>query len=72
MPGTALRPTVNIMDASLLFALELHKARHDDLLRQTEEYRLGRAAPARMRPRRAHLAAVLHGMESVAQLPPHY
>jgi len=34
------------MNAYLLFAFELHKARHDDLLRQAEEYRLGRASPS--------------------------
>ncbi len=78
-PGTWLRLTFHIMNASMLFALELHKARHDDLLRQVQEDRLRRAAPARRRPLPAvlarvamHLAAVLHGMEGVAQLPPHY
>ncbi len=40
---------VTVMNASLLFALELHRARHVDLLRQAEELRLGRAAPARPR-----------------------
>jgi hypothetical protein len=30
------------MYAGMLFALELHKARHNDLLRQAAEYRLGR------------------------------
>jgi hypothetical protein len=29
------------MYASMLFALELYKARRDDLLRQAAEYRLG-------------------------------
>jgi hypothetical protein len=34
------------MNAYLLLALELHKARHNDLLREAEKYRLGRAAAA--------------------------
>jgi hypothetical protein len=33
---------VHIMYADLLFAFELHKARHNDLRRQAEEYRLAR------------------------------
>jgi hypothetical protein len=42
MSGSAVQLTVHTMYADLLFAFELHKARHKDLLRQAEEYRLGR------------------------------
>jgi hypothetical protein len=40
MPHSPLLATVNIMNASLLHAFELHKARYDDMLRQAEESRL--------------------------------
>jgi hypothetical protein len=47
MAAAAPWATLAGMNASLLFAFELHQARQKDLLRKTEQYRLGRIAPAR-------------------------
>jgi len=69
MPRTALRLTVYSMNDSLLFALELHKAKHYDLLRQAAEYRLGKAAPPKMTPWGAHLAWVLAAAVLGAAIP---
>jgi hypothetical protein len=59
MSGSAIQLTVHIMYADLLFAFELHKARHNDMLRQAEEYRLGRRsrkAIANLTPAATHRA----------------